>query len=185
MAEQDINLLPETEYQGSRSHSRSRMLTMANVTVLGIAFVVFGAVFILQARSSGQLNAVREEKVPLEEQIKELSAKEGLIRVIAAKVDAVQSIFNGQPKFKEIVSKLIALQPNGISYTELTLTAPDKILVSGKASNIDTLEVFLADLTGKEYGRKVFTDIVLQSLTRNDRGEFEFSLRFVYSEGNS
>lgn len=184
MAEQDINLLPEAENQGSKVQTRFRQLTIVNVIVLASTLVIFGLIFLLSTRSSQQLNALKEEKKPLEEQIQGLSTKEGLIRVIAAKADAVQSIFNAQPKFKDIVSKLIALQANGVSYTEITLTAPDKVLVSGRANSLDTLESFLAELTGKEYQRKVFSDIVLQSLTRNDRGEFEFSLRFVYVEGN-
>lgn len=183
MAEQEINLIPDAELGGSIAKKRSNAIATFTVVILLAFLIIFGVVFFFYFRSNRTLNDIRSQKEPLEQDIKQLSTKEGLVRVIAAKVDALQSIQSSQPKFKDIVQALLVLQqPSSTAYSELSLTAPNKVLITGRATTIDSLESFLYDLTAKEYGRKNFQDIALQSLTRGEDGEYEFSLRFTYAD---
>lgn len=185
---QEINLVPETELATSSQLKRKRLVIVLSSFVLGIFLVVvLGAFFAFTLSEKNKRDLIAQAK-PIESKIAAFSRREWLIRATQSKASATQKLLQSQPPFRFIVSRLVELQPQGMSYSEISIAAPNRVTLSGRATGTPVLEKFLRDITAKEFGRKAFSDIVLQSLSRNERGEYEFSIRFTYignTPGNS
>lgn len=179
MALQEINLVPDEGATRSTA-KRTKIIIGATATILVVFVCLVGFVFLQVAQASSKLDSVRKQKEPLQKDIDAQVTTEKTLRALSLKLDAVDGIFKGQPPFEKIVNLLIELAGTSVTYTELSLNAPDKVLLSGMVANLDGLEMFLGTLTAKEFGRTNFSDIVLQSLGRSEKGEYVFTLRFTY-----
>lgn len=181
---QDVNLIPDSELKGSGNKRRSWLVVMGSSIVLIVFLFILAGLFVLFTISARDLQNVRAQRAPIEEQIGKYAKREWLVRSIAAKASEAEKIQKKQPPFRLIVSRLIELQPSGITYSNINLTPPNKVILTGQSTSLSTLDIFLAELTAKDYGRKTFSDIILQSLTRSSSGVYDFSLRFTYVGGN-
>ncbi len=180
MALQEVNLIPEAEVAGG-GRSRYRTISLISGFVLAIFLAILLIIFVMFTLSAKSLHDIRVEKTPVENDIDQLSKREYYLRAIASKVGALQNIELAKPPYDQIVSRLIDLQSSDVTYTELGLSGQNNVLISGTAANIAALDRFLSDITAKEFGRQVFSGILLQSLNRNDGGSYAFTMHFTYN----
>lgn len=180
MALQDINLIPETEAAGKAVKTRTKVIVSVTAAVLVIYVLAVGFIFLRVVQAGSNLSTIRRQKEPIQKDIDGQVTTEKALRALVFKLDAIDVVYKNEPPFEKMVSRLIELAGTTVSFTEVSLNAPDKVLISGTVANLDGLDGFLGTLTAKEFGRTSFSDIVLQSLSRTETGGYDFSLRFSY-----
>lgn len=179
---QEINLLPETEKNAGAPSRRRSLIVLISTMLVGVFLAVVVGLFGFYTLSEKTKHDLKVSAKPLEDQVNQLSRKEWLVRARSVKASSALDVVAQQAPFRQTISRIVELTLPGITLSEIGVAAPNRVILSGRAVNTNVLDMFLGRVTAKEFGRKSFSDIVLQSLVRNDKGEYEFSVRFSFTE---
>lgn len=170
----NINLLP-TEEKAAESFGfiQKRFLFGAIALIVITGAVTFGILgfFSIEASKRTDLN-LRVEKSAAE--IGSYKSIEELLVVIHDKVSDGQKILEGRADVDEVFSNLAELIPQGVYFSDIKF-AGSKVSLSGKAKTSADAAGLASSLASSQAAR-VFSDVNMESLSSDDKGNYTFTL---------
>lgn len=171
-----INLFPRKKPPLEQKRISVRIRTWGAIILVGYTLFVTG-LFIFETIVAFQRNRVKNKITQIEEQIKKAQKKESLELILKGRIVEARGIIGGRTNYVQIINKIQALSPQGLSYHEIDFSQ-GKISLSGEAQNVKIMGDFLDKL--KETSD--FSNISLTSLSRTKTGSYHFSWEATLGE---
>lgn len=171
---ENINLLPTEEKSAETFGSvQRRFLFGAIAFIILTGSVTFGILgfFSIEASKRTDLNSRVEASAA---QIGSYKSIEELLVVIHDKVGDGQKILDGRVDVDEVFSNLAELIPQGVYFSDIKFSG-SKVNLTGKAKTSADAAGLVASLVSSQ-ASKVFTDVNMESLSSDDKGNYSFSL---------
>ncbi|OGD86191.1 hypothetical protein A2Z23_03180 [Candidatus Curtissbacteria bacterium RBG_16_39_7] len=172
----DINLLPPEEKEKASEEALRKRLNVFSILILviiGVAIVATFAFWGIQRRNEGSLKDTIKDK---ERQVTEYIEVERLRRILKDKSQGLMSIFSKQKDFGQLMDQFSLLIPSGVAISDFSANEAGKLTATGKAASASEFSNFLLTLTDEEKGGNLFSTVSIDSLSRNDKGQYQFSL---------
>ncbi|MFZ5366310.1 MAG: PilN domain-containing protein [Patescibacteria group bacterium] len=165
-----INLFPRKKPTLEQKRISGRIRTWGAIILFGYTLYTAG-IFILGTFISFQRNEVKGKVAKTEERIKLAQKKESLELTLKGRIVEARGIIGGRTNYVQIINKIQALSPQGVSYQSLDFS-DGKISLSGEAQNVLVFGEML-DALKKETD---FSRVSLTSLSRTKTAGYSFSL---------
>lgn len=170
----NINLLPTEEKAAENFGSAQRKLLIGSVVLIiltgAVTFGILGF-FSLEASKRSDLNTKVELSVS---QIGSYKSIEELLVVIHDKLMDGQKILDGRVNVNEVFANLADLIPQGVYFSDIKF-AGSKVALTGKAkTSADAAGLFSSLVSSQAV--KVFSDVNMESLSSDEKGNYSFNL---------
>jgi len=172
----DINLLPEEEREKAQTEALRKKLNIYSAVVLIITLVALVGTFSFWGVQKRNEQSLRDKIKDKERQVTEYSQVESLHRVLKDKAQGLVAIFSKQDDFGRLLDQFSQLIPSGVSLDDFSVNEIGKLTASGKAASSFEFSNFLLTLTDEGKGGQLFSSVSVDSLARNEKGEYQFSM---------
>lgn len=172
----EINLLPEVERREISTKRLKTRVTVLSVTALVftilVSIVVFGFWAIL-VRQEKQLGV----KIgSLEQQIQSLANVETLARVLKNKLSQVLIITGKLTNFEKVLTDVSQVTPAGVTLSDLTVSDQNLITLTGSAISASEFSTLVSTLLRQDVGGVNFANVAVESISRDDKGIYKFTI---------
>lgn len=170
----NINLLPSEEKAAETfGFVQKKFLFGAVALIILTGLVTFGILgfFSIEATKRTDLNTRVEASA---DQIGSYKSIEELLVVIHDKVSDGQKILEGRVDVDRVFSNLAELIPQGVYFSDMKF-AGSKVSLTGKAKTSADAAGLVSSLVSSQ-ASKVFTDVNMESLSSDEKGNYSFSL---------
>lgn len=170
----NINLLPSEEKAAETFGSvQKNFLFGAIALIILTGSVTFGILgfFSIEASKRTDLNTRVEKSA---EQIGSYKSIEELLVVIHDKVSDGQKILEGRVDVDQVFSSLAELIPQGVYFSDIKF-AGSKVSLTGKAQTSADAAGLVSSLVSAQ-ASQVFSDVNMESLSSDDKGNYSFAL---------
>ncbi len=163
-----INLLT-SDFKEPKSY---KFVSKTSIIILSVYIVilvlVFGASFFLNTQKNKQTARVNE----LITSIQQKKESEELLVTLKNRVSVAQTLYaKGAPSPSELINRMVALLPQGVSLLNLTVGEGGEINMVVTADSSTGIAEFLNKVKGGE-----LTSVIMNTLTLNSDGEYVVSL---------
>lgn len=172
----DINLLPEEEREKASQEALRKRLSIFSVVILIITVIALVSTFSFWGVQKRNEQSLKDKIKDKERQVTEYNQVESLHRVLKDKSQGLISIFSKQKDFGQLLDQFSQLIPSGVSLSDFSANETGKLTAAGKAASSSEFSNFLLTLTDKEKGGNLFSSVSIDSLSRNDKGQYQFSM---------
>lgn len=173
----DINLLPDITLQEEKQERTRRLLTLISMSVLVLGMVGVVVVFAIQITMDRQYQAIIKTNKELENDIKNYVEVELNQRDLKSKLTAIDTIRKESKDFEFLLKKLQDVTPEGVSFTDISITKENIMSITGTVNTTSNLNVFVGKLLEVQLETKsVFQDISITSLARNETENYQFTI---------
>jgi len=172
----EINLLPEEEREKVSHEALKKRLNFFSVSLLILTAVFLVGTFSywgIQKHNEGSLKDKIKNK---EEEVIKYDQVESLYRVLKDKGQGLLAVFSKQKDFGNLLDRFSQLVPAGVEFSDFSVNETGKMSASGKAASSSEFSNLILTLTDEGKGGQLFSSVSIDSLSRNDKGEYQFSM---------
>jgi len=172
----DINLLPEEEREKVSHEALRKRLNIFSVLILIVAGTALVGTFSYWGVQKRNEQGLKEKIKNKEAEVIGYNQVESLHRVLKDKSQGLIAIFSKQKDFGQFLDQFSQLIPSGVAFADFSVNETGKLSAAGKAASSSEFSNFLLTLTDEGKGGQLFSSVSIDSLSRNDKGEYQFSL---------
>lgn len=179
-----INLLEKSVVETKESTNIKRKTTVYSVVIL-LSFTVLNLVVFFLANS--YYKKARELNIEIKSQenlINSLKDREIKYHVLKEKMVFMTKIFKEKIDVGQIIRFFEDLENQGIYLNDLSIAA-SKVTFSAMAKDSNTLSLALSLFIESKQGKKLFSEVKLDSLGQDKKGQYNFTISLIpnYYEG--
>lgn len=175
----NINLLPIEERSAANFGFVQKKFLIGSVLIIVVTgLVTFGILgfFSIEASKRKDLNSRVELSVS---EINNYKPVEELLVIIHDKAADGQKIIDGRVDVNEVFTNLSELIPQEVYFSDIKF-AGDKIALTGKAKTSADAAGLVSSLVSAQ-ASKIFSDVNMESLSSDEKGNYAFSLSMKIS----
>ena len=151
-----------------------------------ICLVVFIGLFILSVvyvnKNAGSYNSLKNKVVAAEKEIENQKEKEGIYTLTTTLLDVTKRLLASKKDHYSIYSKIASLSGEGITITAVSVDGKGKVLLSANLVNYEQLPGFINNLRQLEVTLKKFTQIRVDSASRDKKGIWSITISMMIDE---
>lgn len=182
-----FNLLPDVKLEYVKSRRTKYLMTFISVVVGAVAITVFLlSLFIVNVVQKKSLSDLNNDIAAYSAQLKDVKDLSDILTV-QNQLGTLTALHDGKPVTSRLFDYVGQVTPAQASLNKLTIDfATPGISVGGTAPTLDTVGLYANTLKatqfsveGEEGTKKAFSDVVLSSFGRDDKGA-TFVITFKY-----
>jgi hypothetical protein len=183
-----FNLLPDVKLQYIKTQRTKHLVTFIAtiVSLVSVGLLLFSmfVVYVVQ----GQLIKNLDKNIGKQNTSLEKIADIDKILTVQNQLNTLTSLHEGKPAVSRVFSYLQQTTPERVSLSQMQLDfSALTVTLGGNASSLDDIKTYADTLKSATYtvgsdssSQKAFTDVVLSSFSRNDKGaSFTITAKFA------